>query len=335
MSQADTAKPKVYIHRMGTWYHFYMNQENEAALGSFAEIVSDGPETREFSADELTEHIRGCSAILSLGGGGSHEITADVLKGAGTVKVICIAHWCEQLHVAAKEAGITVTEGSNANTVAVVEWTVTAALMGIRKLHVFDQSMKTGSPWGEPRRSVGVLCESTVGLIGLGRIGSYAAQVFRTLGAKVIAYDPYWTPERAASIGVPLVSRHELMKTADVISLHLPVIPETRGMFGAKDFAMIKDGAVFINSARAALYDEDALIAELQKKRFSAFLDVFSEEPLPLDHPFRSMDHVLINPHIAGDNSAMFLRCGREAIETLRDYFAGKGLRDMRYSGPK
>jgi phosphoglycerate dehydrogenase-like enzyme len=103
-------------------------------------------------------------------------------------------------------------------------------------------------------------------------------------------------------------------------------------MLGAKEFALIRDGAVFINSARAALYDENALITELRKKRFAAFLDVFSQEPMPMYHPFRSMENVMVTPHIAGDNSVMFVRCGREAIETLGLYFAGKGLRNLRYT---
>ena len=330
MNGSDSAKPKVYIHRTGSSYYRYMNQENEAALASFAEVVSDGPCTDARSEEDLLARIRGCSAILSLAGGWSDEITAAVLKAAGTVKIICIAHWGEQFVQAAKEANITITEGSNANTVAVAEWTVTAALMGIRKLHVFDKALKSGSSWGEPRREVGMLCESTVGLIGLGRIGVRCAQYFNALGAKVIAYDPYWTQAKAESLGVSLVTLDELMTTADVISLHLPVTDQTKGMFGAREFALIKDGAVFINSARAALYDETALITELQKKRFTAFLDVFSEEPLPPDHPFRSMDHVIITPHIAGDNNAMFLRCGREAIQTLKGYFEGKGVKNYR-----
>lgn len=105
-------------------------------------------------------------------------------------------------------------------------------------------------------------------------------------------------------------------------------------MPGAREFALIKDGAVFVNSARAALYNEEALVVELQKKRFSAFIDVFAEEPLPLNHSFRSMDNVFITPHIAGDNKAMFLCCGREAIQSLKEYFDGKGLEDKKYSLP-
>ena len=328
------SKPRVYVHRLGSWYSLYMNEENEAALGSFADVVSERDRETPLSPDELVERMRGCSAILSLNGAGAKEIKADVLKAVGTIKVIVISHWWGQFVDAAKQAGITVTEGSNANTVAVAEWALTAALMGVRKLHLFDRSLKGGSRWAEPRRQVGLLCESTVGIIGLGRIGRYVARYFEALGARVIAYDKYWTDEMAERLGVVLVPLEQFMRTADVISVHLPVASETTGMLGAREFSLIKDGAVFVNSARAALYDEEALVRELRKERFSAFLDVYATEPVPPDHPFRSMGNVIITPHIAGDNAAMFLRCGREAIQTLRDYFDGKGLRNLQYSYP-
>ena len=326
------SKPKVYVHRLASWYSLYMNDDNEALLQSFAEMVSEGDRDSCMSSGELTERMQGCRAILSLNGTGAKEITLDVLKAVGTIEVICISHWWGQFTDATREPGINVIEGSNANTIAVAEWTLTAALMGIRKLSIFDKQLKDGSSWAEPRRHVGLLSESVIGLVGLGRIGWYVAHDFKALGARVIAYDK--DAAKAKELDVPLMSLDELLRTADVVSLHLPVTDETKGMLGPSEFALIKDGAVFINSARAALYDEEALIAELTKHRFTAYLDVFSTEPLPPNHPLRTMDNAIITPHIAGDNAAMFLRCGREAIQTLKDYFDGKGLRNLQYSYP-
>jgi phosphoglycerate dehydrogenase-like enzyme len=326
--QPVLAKPKVYVHRVGAAYARYMDAANEAALADFADVVSDGPTDALRPVNELVQRLQGCSAILSLAGGWSDEITADVLRAVGTVKVICIAHWGGQLLEAARQADILFCEGSNANTLAVAEYTVAAALMGVRRLPGFDRAFKSGSPWAEPRYGAGLLCESTVGLAGLGRIGSVCARHFAALGAKVIAFDPYWTKERAEAIGVTLVSLPELLAKANVVSLHLPVTPETKHMLGTKEFALIRNGTVFINSARSAVCDEQALIDELRAGRFQAYLDVFDTEPLPLDHPFRSLANVFLTPHIAGDNAMMFRRCAREAITTLRDYFAGRGLRD-------
>ncbi len=102
----------------------------------------------------------------------------------------------------------------------------------------------------------------------------------------------------------------------------MAVTDATRGMLGAREFGLIKEGAVFINSARSAILDSDALVAELRNNRFHAFLDVYDTEPLPLDDPLRSLPNAFITPHIAGDTNSMFVRCGRIAIERLRDYFA-------------
>ena len=329
----DTAR--IYVHRLGgDWYGHYMDGANEAALAEFSDFVCDGTRSAAMDEDELIARMQGCTAILSLGGGGAHEITPRVLRAVGTVQAICIGHWCGQLVGAAAEVGIPLVEGSNANTVAVAEWTMAAALLSIRQLHTFDTRLKSGSPWAEPRRSVGLLRETSVGLVGLGRIGKYVARMFRMLGVDVMACDALATPADAAGLDIRLGTLDEVLATSDLISLHLPVLPSTRGLIDARALARMRDGAVFINSARAALCDEDALTRELQSGRISAVLDVFAVEPLPLDHPLRRLDNVIITPHLAGDNDVMFRRCSREAIATLRNFFAGRGLHDRRFAFP-
>ena len=316
-------KPIVYVHRLGSWYHLYMNEANEALLRSFSQVVTGGAREEPVPPEELAQAMRGASGILSLNGIGAPEITTEVLQEVGTVRVAAISHWWHGMHDAARRmweaAGVQVIDASDANNEAVAEWTVAAALMGVRRLLQFDRALKAGSPWAEPRREAGLLSESVVGLIGLGRVGQQVARLLRAFDATVIACDAYISQEAAAALGVRLVPLEELMRTADVVSFHLPVTAETRGMLGSHELAWIKDGAVVINSARAAILDEAAFLAEVRKARFSVFLDVFAVEPLPLDHPFRSMEHVFITPHIAGDNGPMFVRCGRKAITALRD----------------
>lgn len=324
-------KSKVYVHRMGEWYGLYMNEENEALLESFADVVSEKDRTEPMTEEELIERMQGARAILSLNGMGCSEITTKVLKSVPSLELICISHWWEQLEDKAKEAGIPFIEGSNGNTVAVAEWVLTCALMGVRRIMYFNDLMKAGSPWCEPRRVAGMMSEKTVGIVAYGRVGHYAAHYFRTMGCKVYVCDKLLSEEQAQKDGVELRDMNWIFANCDVISLHLPVLPSTRGIIGAEQFALIKDGAVFINSARAAVYDENALVEEMKKNRFCAYLDVFAEEPLALDHPFRSMDNVVITPHIAGDNIEMFRRCGREAILTLKDYFEGKPVINRKF----
>lgn len=325
-------KPKVYVHRLEDWYSLYMDANNEKLLRSFCDVVTESDRMEPMSEEELVDRMKDCEAILSLNGIGTDEITLDVLRRVGTIRLIVISHWWNQFErLDLKSLGIRVVEGSNANTVAVAEWVLTAALMGIRRLTDFDAKMKEGSLWCEPRRCGGMLYGKRVGLVGLGRIGRYSARLFQMMGAKVQAYDKYFSPDEARLLGIELVTLDEALQNSDIISLHLPVTEETRGMLKKEHFEKIPDGAVFINSARAALYEEKALIEELKKKRFFAYLDVFSQEPLPVDHPLRSLENVLITPHIAGDNPDMFRLCGKQAIDTLRDYFSGKEVVDKKY----
>lgn len=321
-------RPHIYIHRAGDWYGLYMNAENEARLREFADVTTGGTRTEPYTPDELAQELRGVDGILSLNGLGAPEITTDVLARAGTVRVIAISHWWHGGHVPARAmweaAGVAVLDASDATTEAVVEWVLGAAIIGVRRLVEFDRRLKSGELWAEPgRRDAGLLGESTVGLIGAGRVGRVAAERFRAFGATLIAYDPFLPNDDARALGIRRVSLDELLATADVISLHMAVSDATRGMLGAREFALVKEGAVFINSARSALLDTPALVAELRKNRFHAFLDVYDTEPLPLDDPLRTLPNAFITPHIAGDTNGMFVRCARIAIERLRHYFLG------------
>lgn len=326
-------KPKVYVHRLADWYSLYMNEDSENELSSFCEVVTEGGRDTPVSEDELVERMQGCEAILSLNGVGTEEITQSVLERVGTIRLIVISHWWNQFeNLDLKALGIRVVEGSNANTVAVVEWTLAAALMGVRRLTDFDAKMKGGSYWCEPRRgSAGMLYGKRIGLVGLGRIGRYCAKLFRIMGAKVFAYDKYFLAEEAEKLGITMVSLDQVFENMEIISLHLPVTPETTGIIKREHFQKIPEGTIFINSARAALYREEDLVEALKKKKFFAYLDVYSEEPLPVAHPLRTMDNVFLTPHIAGDNVDMFRLCGKQAIDTLRDYFGGKEVMDRKY----
>ncbi len=319
--------PHIYIHRAAEWYPLYMNAENEARLRAFATVTSAGTRAEPLAPDTLIAEMHGADGILSLNGIGATEITTEVLNGVGTVKVAAIAHWWHGGHVSAQAmwqaAGVRVIDASDATTDAVVEWVIAAALMGVRRLVNYDALLKSGSLWAEPgRRNAGLLGESVVGLIGVGRVGRAAARQFRNFGATLIAYDPFLSEDDALALGIRRVALEELLKTADVISVHMAVTDATRGMLGAREFGGIKEGAVFINSARSAILDSGALVAELRTNRFHAFLDVYDTEPLPLDDPLRSLPNAFITPHIAGDTNGMFVRCGRIAIERLRDFFA-------------
>lgn len=165
-----------------------------------------------------------------------------------------------------------------------------------------------------------------LGLIGLGRIGGHVARLAQGIGMQVVAFDPYISTERAAELGVTLQpSIEEVLGSADVISLHVPLTPETQGLMNAERFALMKPDAIFINAARGGLVDEGALLAALESGRlWGAGLDVFTIEPPQPDHPLLGRDDVVATPHIAGATRAGKDRMWRGAIANALQVLQGE-----------
>ncbi len=322
------SRPRIYIHRLhGLGYDEYMDAENEALLASFADVVNDGRAPEPAPADVVAERLQGVSGILSMNGSGACDVTTEALQAAGTVRVAVVAHWWHGQHDQAggmwRAAGVEVIDDSDGCNEAVAEWSIGAAIAGLRRFETYDREMKSGVEWPTWRRA-GQLNGSTVGLISFGRVARIVARYLQAFDCRVLVHDPYADPAVVRALGGELVDLDTLLSVSDVVSLHTPVLPETTGMLGAREFALIKDGAVFVNSARAAIYDGAAFRAELAKGRFTAYLDVFLPEPPPLDDPLRSLPNVVMTPHVAGATPLMYLRCARRAIETVRSYLTGE-----------
>jgi D-3-phosphoglycerate dehydrogenase len=171
----------------------------------------------------------------------------------------------------------------------------------------------------------------TLGLIGLGRLGSKVAQIAKALDMKVIAWSQNLTAARCAAAGVELAPGKEaLLQEADIVSLHVVLSPRTRGLIGASEFALMKRSAYLVNTARGPIVDEAALIAALQEKRIAgAGLDVFDVEPLPGDHPLRKLDNVVLSPHLGYVTAENFRTCYGGVVENIRAFLAGKPIRLM------
>ena len=150
------------------------------------------------------------------------------------------------------------------------------------------------------QQGIGVgLAGKTLGVLGLGRVGGAVAEVGALFGMKVITWSPNMTPERAAERGATAVSKDELLRRSDVLTIHLVLSPKTRGLLGADELALMKPASLLVNTSRGGLVDEAALVAALTSRRIGmAALDVFDTEPLPADHPLRSLENVLGTPHI-------------------------------------
>lgn len=165
-----------------------------------------------------------------------------------------------------------------------------------------------------------------LGLIGVGRIGGHVARIGRALGMTVMAYDPYVSADRGMELGIALVPTLEaVLRTADIVSLHLPLTAETRRLIDAERLARMKPGAILINTARGGLIDETALLDALERGHLrGAGLDVFDPEPPPPDHPLLRRDDVVATPHIAGVTSASKDRIWRTAITQALQVLRGE-----------
>jgi len=178
-----------------------------------------------------------------------------------------------------------------------------------------------------------VLDGKTLGLIGLGRIGARMASYCRALDMKVLAWSQNLTDEAANGAGATRVSKEELLSAADVVSLHLVLSERTRGILGAADLARMKPGAILINTARAPLVDETALVDAVQSGGIIAALDVFYREPLPADHPFTRARNVVLTPHLGYGVIEVYREYYRHSVENALAFLDGKPIRVLQSAG--
>lgn len=218
--------------------------------------------------------------------------------------------------------------GSDPMARAVAEFALTMELMLLREAHTYDRGMQSTRDWVQTRHPEFGTGIHTVrhGLVGLSRVGVWHARMLRGLGCEdIVAFDPYFSPERAAELGVRLVPLDDAMSSV-VVAAHAPVTPETRKMIGAEELARIPDGGIFLNTARSAIVDGDALERELLSGRIRAGLDVFDEEPLSGDSKLFGLPNVLLTPHVAGATRQARWEQGACAVDEVERFLAGERL---------
>jgi len=174
------------------------------------------------------------------------------------------------------------------------------------------------------------LSGQTLGIIGLGKIGRSLATKVKGLGLRVVAFDPHLRPEDAASTGVPLMTLEEMLPVVDILSLHIPATPETRGLINARTLALLKAGAILINTARGPVVDEGALLQALASGRLAgAGLDVLQEEPIRLPHPLTQFDNVVFTCHYASLSEQAYASMRRQVSEQAAQILRGEFPRNF------
>ncbi len=167
----------------------------------------------------------------------------------------------------------------------------------------------------------------TLGVLGLGRLGSQVARVGKAFGMNLIAWSQNLTDEKAAAEGAQRVSKEELFAQSDVITIHLVLSPRSRGLVGAADLGRMKPGAYLVNTSRGPIVDEAALIATLKSRRIAgAALDVYDVEPLPKDHVLRTLDNVILTPHLGYGTAEAYRTVYGQAVEAIRAFLDGKAV---------
>ena len=277
-----------------------------------------------FPPEEFITLLDGVEVLIV----GFEGVSEAVLDAADDLRIIACTRGGPDANVdinAATERGIPVLYAPGRNAVSVADFTLGLILAVTRHIahshHLLHTGRYTGEPqsdsasggkredvtWGIARESPYVqlkgpeLANKTLGIVGLGAVGQRVAERAAGFQMDLVAFDPYVDAEQMAERDIEKVDLDELCREADVVTVHTPVTDSTRGLIGAEQFDLMPDSAYFINTARGAIIDQDALLAELEAGTIrGAALDVYDEEPLPDDHPLLELSNVVTTPHLAG-----------------------------------
>ena len=315
-------KPTIAITIGKNHYRRMMSRAAWDALTGFAAVIHhQGPEPAAKS-DLLTLLPRAEGCITSWG---VARLDGDVIAAAPRLRAM--AHMGSSVtrfvSKALWERGIQVTTAGPALARDVAETTLGLMIVGMKRIWPLGQHVREGGWRESPYWPARELHGKTVGIVGAGHVGRRVIELLRPFDARVLLYDPYVSAEEAARLGVTLVEMDELARRADVVSLHAPAKLDTHHLLDSRRMALMKDDALLINTARGSLIDEQALVAELSKGRFFAFLDVTDPEPPAADNPLRRLENVVVTPHLAGCIEDCG-RMGEMAVEELRRFFAGE-----------
>lgn len=295
-----------------------------ARLEKLGELIQN-PDYVDPTPQRAKELIAGADAVIT--SWGSPKLEKELLAEAPNLKIVAHAAGSVKPIVSDElfARKVRVTNSSSALGIGVAETALGLTIASLKNMWFLSQETRRGG-WGHGREAVRELYGITVGVVGAGRAGSHYIKLMQNFNVEVLLADPTFTPERATALGATLVELDELIRRSDVISIHAPSIPETDNMFNKDNIPLMRDGAILINTARGAIIDEEALIAELRTGRIFAALDVTNPEPPVLDHPFRTLPNVILLPHIAGAVNNGLRRIGEHVTSELERFFSGEEL---------
>lgn len=294
---------------------------DQAGIDILSQVAQVDVQTK-LSPEELVNIVGDYDALMIRSG---TKVTKDVIDAGHNLKIIGRAGvGVDNVDVpAATRRGIVVVNSPEGNTIAAAEHALAMMLSLSRYIPVADKSVKEGK-WDRKAYTGVEVYKKTLGVVGLGKIGSHVATVARAMGMKLLAYDPFISADRAERLGCRLVDLDLLFREADYITLHLPKTPETANLINAQTLATMKSTARIVNCARGGIIDEVALANALSEGVIAgAALDVYAEEPLG-ESPLRALDRkVILTPHLGASTEEAQINVATDVAEQIRDVLLG------------
>ncbi len=300
-----------------------INQKGIEELEEVAEVVA----RTDITPEELVSDIKDFDAIVVRS---RTKVTREVIEAAPLLKIIARAGvGVDNVDVeAATEKGVMVVNAPESTSITVAEHTMGLVLSMSRKIAIADKSVKDGK-WEKSRFMGMELNGKTLGIVGMGRIGSQVVVRSKAFGMDIMVYDPYITPEAAAELGVEVVDLETLLKNADVITIHVPLTPETKYLISEPQFKIMKENAIIVNCARGGIIKEADLYNALKADEIGgAALDVYEIEP-PKENPLLELDNVVLTPHIAASTSEAQRDAAIIVAREIKKVFQGESPKNV------
>lgn len=317
---------RVVVAVPDRWRRLFFPPRTWARLSALAavEVIEGDHQDPAALAPLLTD------AQVLVSGWGNPPLDATVLAAAPRLRLVAHTGASVKPIVTGQvwERGIRVTQAGAAMARAVAEASLALTLALLHRVHRFDAALRSGVSWEQakqapPRRE---LAGCPVGVIGASRTCRCYIDLVRALGGRISVYDPHLDAREAARLGVRVVDLTELLTSSRVVALHAPAVPETHHLLGRRELALIPDGGLLVNTARSWLVDEPALVEELRSGRIDAAIDVFDDEPLPVDSPLRRLPNVLLTPHEAAGTLEARHRQGATVVGEIDRFLDGRPL---------
>ena len=292
--------------------------------------------SRNYTSEELASKIKGFDGLIT--GWGSPPLTEEVFENADHLRIIAHSAGSVKAGLLPKKVvekyiiprDICVCNAPKAIAYNVAETTLGLMVMVGHRLFDHALNVRERLIWRDRSisREVKTINGSIIGIVGASTVGREVIRLLKPFDCRILVYDPYLSDEEAQQLGVEKTSLEDLFKKSDFVSVHAPLTEETVHMIGREHFKLLKDGAVFINTSRGKIIDQEALLEECKTGRILVALDVTDPEPLPRDSPLRRLKNVIITPHVAGSGYYGAKKIGEMTLQALEDFFAGREVKN-------